>query len=265
MIIAYFDCFSGISGDMTLGALVDLGLDPDFLKDELAKMKLEGYKISFDRTEKHGIAGTKVHVGLTHNADHDHHHSRNLNDIRQLMKAMDEKKICEIIYRKPWEDTSKTFYIKPYKLFSYNNALYLHAGMARYPGAKKTTFEFNPLLAVHRLEKVTVTERQFVFPSNYNFEKHFNQAFGIIKQETFKVRLELTGYAAAFAQERRLSPDQKIRKDKEGTLILSFTASSEPEVISWILSHGDEAKVLSPGWLVAKVKKTVEAISKQYK
>jgi uncharacterized protein (TIGR00299 family) protein len=92
MIIAYFECFSGISGDMTLGALVDLGLDPDFLENELAKLKLEGYKISFDRTEKHGIAGTKAHVELTHHTDHNHHghhHSRNLSDIRQLIEDSD--------------------------------------------------------------------------------------------------------------------------------------------------------------------------------
>ena len=35
MTVAYFDCFSGISGDMTLGALIDLGVDIDFLKKEL--------------------------------------------------------------------------------------------------------------------------------------------------------------------------------------------------------------------------------------
>jgi len=40
MKIAYFDCFSGISGDMTLGAMVDVGVDPELLKSELAKLKL---------------------------------------------------------------------------------------------------------------------------------------------------------------------------------------------------------------------------------
>jgi uncharacterized protein (TIGR00299 family) protein len=92
MIVAYFDCFSGISGDMTLGALVDLELEPDFLKNELAKLKLDGYKISYDRTEKHGIAGTKAHVELTHHTDHNHHghhHSRNLSDIRRLIEDSD--------------------------------------------------------------------------------------------------------------------------------------------------------------------------------
>ena len=74
MKIAYFDCFSGISGDMTLGALVDLGLDPDLLKDELAKLKLEEYKLSFTKAEKHSITGTKAHVDLNGHEHHQHSH-----------------------------------------------------------------------------------------------------------------------------------------------------------------------------------------------
>jgi len=93
MKIAYFDCFSGISGDMTLGALVDLGLDPDLLKGELSKLKLEGYQLSFSKTDKHSIAGTKAHVELTHNHNHDHnhdhHHGRHLSEIRQLIENSD--------------------------------------------------------------------------------------------------------------------------------------------------------------------------------
>ena len=106
MKIAYFDCFSGISGDMTLGALVDLGLEPAFLESELAKLKLEGYRLNFAKAKKQGITGTKAHVELlqydhdhdhdhdhnhNHNHDHDHdqHHSRNLNDIRQLIENSD--------------------------------------------------------------------------------------------------------------------------------------------------------------------------------
>jgi predicted DNA-binding transcriptional regulator YafY len=185
-------------------------------------------------------------------------------DIRQLIKAMDEKTVCEIVYKNPMEDTGKTFYIKPYKLFAYNNALYLHAGMARYPGSRKTEFDFDPLLAVHRLEKVSLTDRKFVVPKDYNFEKQYNQAFGIIKEESFRVRLELSGYAAAYAMERRLSPDQKIKRVKRG-IILTFTASSEPEVLSWVLSFGDQVKVLSPAWLVDEVVQSLEKTRKKYR
>ncbi len=87
MRIAYFDCFSGVSGDMILGALVDLGLDPGLLERELAKLKLGGYRLSFQRTDKHGIACTKAHVELTDHPDRHHdHHGRHLADIRRLIE-----------------------------------------------------------------------------------------------------------------------------------------------------------------------------------
>jgi len=85
MKIAYFDCFSGISGDMTLGALVDLGTDPETLKSELAKLNLDEYELSFAKVKKHGITGTKANVDLHHHEHPDHHHGRHLSDILQLI------------------------------------------------------------------------------------------------------------------------------------------------------------------------------------
>jgi uncharacterized protein (TIGR00299 family) protein len=62
MKIAYFDCFSGISGDMTLGAFLDLGLDLDTLTGHLAKMKLGGYKLAVSREKRGAISGTRLHI-----------------------------------------------------------------------------------------------------------------------------------------------------------------------------------------------------------
>jgi pyridinium-3,5-bisthiocarboxylic acid mononucleotide nickel chelatase len=42
--ILYYDCFAGISGDMNLGALIHLGVDPDYLKTELKKLNIDGFK-----------------------------------------------------------------------------------------------------------------------------------------------------------------------------------------------------------------------------
>ncbi len=66
MKIAYFDCFSGISGDMTLGALVDVGVDPRVLKTELSKLKLDAeFSLNFEKASKHHITGTRAIVRTT--------------------------------------------------------------------------------------------------------------------------------------------------------------------------------------------------------
>jgi uncharacterized protein (TIGR00299 family) protein len=78
--IAYFDPFSGASGDMILGALVDAGLPFGQLTRELGKLGLEGYAISAERAGQHGIHGTRVIVELT-----EHVHSRTWSDVRTLI------------------------------------------------------------------------------------------------------------------------------------------------------------------------------------
>lgn len=62
MKIAYFDCFSGASGDMILGALVDAGFDFDTLKQQLSKLKLPLFDITSHKVKRCGIGGTKVDV-----------------------------------------------------------------------------------------------------------------------------------------------------------------------------------------------------------
>ena len=52
---AYFDCFSGISGDMTLGALIDLGAPVDWLQNELSRLPLNGFKLTVTPVMRNGI------------------------------------------------------------------------------------------------------------------------------------------------------------------------------------------------------------------
>jgi pyridinium-3,5-bisthiocarboxylic acid mononucleotide nickel chelatase len=68
--IAYFDCFSGISGDMVLGALVDAGADLRVIETELRKLGLEGWTISAEKVQRRGIFATHVKVETRE----DHHH-----------------------------------------------------------------------------------------------------------------------------------------------------------------------------------------------
>jgi hypothetical protein len=60
--IAYLDCFSGVSGDMLLGALLDAGLQREALEGELARLKLRGYRLEVSKVGRAGLAATRVEV-----------------------------------------------------------------------------------------------------------------------------------------------------------------------------------------------------------
>jgi len=89
MKILYYDCFSGISGDMNLGAMIDLGVDKEYLINELLKLKLDSeYEIIIERKNKKGINGIKVDVVLKNEHGHIHNHThRNLKNIEDIINS----------------------------------------------------------------------------------------------------------------------------------------------------------------------------------
>jgi len=81
MKIAYFDCFSGASGDMLLGALVDAGVELPRLETELRRLPLPDWSITAEKVKKKGIAATQVRVHA-----HEHHPHRGLSDILRMIE-----------------------------------------------------------------------------------------------------------------------------------------------------------------------------------
>ncbi|SHH38881.1 hypothetical protein SAMN02744040_01794 [Tepidibacter thalassicus DSM 15285] len=82
--ILYFDCISGISGDMTLAALLDLGLDRDKFLNELSKLNIDDeYEIKIEDKKENGIQGTDVNVILKNS----NHHHRHLDDIYKIIET----------------------------------------------------------------------------------------------------------------------------------------------------------------------------------
>jgi uncharacterized protein (TIGR00299 family) protein len=82
--LLWLDCFSGISGDMLLGALVDAGLDLDALRAGLASLPLSDYTLEATRVTEHGISGARLHVQVDESTPHEH---RRLADITALLDA----------------------------------------------------------------------------------------------------------------------------------------------------------------------------------
>ena len=78
--LAYFDCFSGISGDMTLGAFIDSGIPVERLQHDLSRLPIEPFTIRATPVERHGIRATLCDIQAPETCSH-----RSLADIRQLI------------------------------------------------------------------------------------------------------------------------------------------------------------------------------------
>jgi uncharacterized protein (TIGR00299 family) protein len=89
MKILYYDCFAGISGDMNLGAMLDLGVEQKFLLEELNKVPVDSYKIKVHKDKRGGITGTKVDVIVPPQEKASSRHiqkKRNFRDITGMIK-----------------------------------------------------------------------------------------------------------------------------------------------------------------------------------
>ena len=82
MKVAYFDCFSGISGDMTLGALLDAGCDLERLREGLRGLQVPGWELSAEKVWKNGMAATYAQVKTEDQQKH-----RSLGEILEILKT----------------------------------------------------------------------------------------------------------------------------------------------------------------------------------
>jgi uncharacterized protein (TIGR00299 family) protein len=75
MKIIYFDCFAGIAGDMTVGALLELGVPLAFLEERLATLPIPGssYSLAAEKVVRRGITATQFHVNVTESQHHRHY------------------------------------------------------------------------------------------------------------------------------------------------------------------------------------------------
>lgn len=96
MRILYYDCFAGISGDMNLGAMIDLGVDPDYLKTELQKLNIEGFHLEIQKDIRRGISGTKATVVIENPENEKHRHLRHVEELINQSTLSPDVKILSL-------------------------------------------------------------------------------------------------------------------------------------------------------------------------
>ncbi len=85
----YFDCFAGASGDMILGALVGVGVDPRLLTEKLSLLDVPGYEVSFETVDRSGISATRALVRVEE--EHAHRH------LSHILKIINDSRLADTV------------------------------------------------------------------------------------------------------------------------------------------------------------------------
>lgn len=165
-------------------------------------------------------------------------YSKHKELLTELRQALLRQQTCQILYRPIGRDP-QTYEIDPYTLLFYRNGLYI-GGYAHNRSALR-------LFAVERIVTLTLLESRFEVPDDYSVERLTGSAFGLIEEgDSHDLELYFSAAAAPYVRERIWHPQQQIQENQDGSLLLSFSASGDQEILSWIYSFIPHVKVIGP-------------------
>jgi predicted DNA-binding transcriptional regulator YafY len=147
--------------------------------------------------------------------------------------------------------------VRPYHLGCLENQWYLFAeDLAR---RQIRTF------ALPRMRNVRLTSRGFRRPADFSISEVLSGSFGVHSAGTKRrIRLQFDSFAARLVAERRWHESQRVRENRDGSIILELDLGGLQEVEPWILSWGRHARVLAPKELATRIREEARAIAKLY-
>ena len=154
-----------------------------------------------------------------------------------LRKALLFQQRTDVVYT-PARRTTQTYRFDPYQLLFYDGALYV-GGYAHNRMA-------NRLFLVDRIEKITVLEERFEVPEDFSMAQLTGSAFGLVDEKPQQVKVRFMADVAHLIRERLWHPSQQLEEEEGGSVVLSFTASGEKEILAWLYSYLPFVEILAP-------------------
>lgn len=178
--------------------------------------------------------------------------------IEALMQAIREGLVCRIVYQPARREAAERRFA-PLKLLAYREALYVLGFKLESDGAPGS--EQARTYAVHRINSVELQDE--AIPEGLP-DASDPGVFGFRMNAPFRVRVLFEAEVADYVTERQWSADQELVRRKNGKVVLDFSAQSEVEVVSWVLSFGSTATVLAPASVKEAVKQELQEMLGRY-
>ncbi|MBV5339782.1 MAG: WYL domain-containing protein, partial [Deltaproteobacteria bacterium] len=158
--------------------------------------------------------------------------------IEQLTDAIFRQQTCVVEYHSFHDDKTKGFKIDPLRFFERDGGLYLFV--------RATSYGHIRVLAVERINKLSITKETFTLPKDFDPDGLLEDAFSIVFDDPFEVKIRFSQEVARYIRERRWAKDQSITDNPDGSILLELRTSGWLDVKRWILSFGAKAEVIEP-------------------
>lgn len=176
--------------------------------------------------------------------------------IEIITDAIFRQQTCLVEYHSFYDDKMKGFKIDPLRFFERDGGLYLFVRATRYDHIR--------VLAVERINKLTMTDAIFLQPEEFDPDALLENAFSIIYDEPIEVKIRFSEEVARYIRERKWAKEQNITDEPEGSIVLWMKTSGWYDVQKWILSFGSGAQVLEPEHLQDNIKNEIKKMMLVY-
>jgi len=173
-------------------------------------------------------------------------YSRQGEVLEKLQKALLLQRTVTLHHVRPGYEESAEHRVDPYRLLFHQFGLYV-LGFSHRAHAIR-------LFAVERIVAVELSDESFEVPSDLKLDEGYQRSFGLIDEPVQPVRIWFSAEVAYLIRERRWHPSQHNDLQLDGSVIVTMATGGRDELAAWVLSWGQEAKVLEPQALVDAVK-----------
>lgn len=184
-------------------------------------------------------------------------YSAHQQTIDTLTEAILTQQTCTVKYHSFYDNKQKSFKIDPLRFFERDGGLYLFV--------RATSYGHIRVLAVERIEKLTVSNETFKYPDDFDPDSMLEEAFSIIYDEPIDVKIRFSADTARYIKERIWAKEQQITDNPDGSINLEMKTSGWFDVKKWVLSYGAEARIIAPPEFAAEIRDELEKASRSYR
>lgn len=176
--------------------------------------------------------------------------------VDRISQATVDRQIIEIDYYTMSRKKKTRRKVAPYKIWFFDGAFYLVGNC----GLRKDIRIF----ALDRIKSLKLTAETFEIPEDFKVEDFMQTSFGVFHGKPQKVRIRFAAEVAGYIREKTWHNTQKIKPQKDGSIVFEARVAGTDEIKFWLMSWGSKAEVLSPANLRDEMLSEAEAMLQNY-